>query len=46
MDETDFIDQTEVYPNLDIEELDDDVSEEELMEDMLDEFSDDESDEY
>ncbi|MEQ9261575.1 MAG: AAA family ATPase [Owenweeksia sp.] len=46
VDETDFIDQTEVYPNLDIEELDDDVSEEELMEDMLDEFSDDESDEY
>ncbi|WP_260311514.1 hypothetical protein [Roseivirga seohaensis] len=42
MDETGFIDQTEVYQNLDIEELDDDVSEEELMEDMLDEFSDDE----
>ena len=42
MDETGLIDQTEVYQNLDIEELDDDVSEEELMEDMLDEFSDDE----
>tara|TARA_R110002096_G_scaffold434674_1_gene657323 strand:+ start:56697 stop:58910 length:2214 start_codon:yes stop_codon:yes gene_type:complete len=46
VDETGLIDQTEVYQNLDIEELDDDVSEEELMEDMLDEFSDDESDEY
>tara|TARA_A100000171_G_scaffold45088_1_gene48432 strand:- start:258 stop:2474 length:2217 start_codon:yes stop_codon:yes gene_type:complete len=45
VDETGLIDQTEVYQNLDIEELDDDVSEEELMEDMLDEFSDDESSE-